>query len=90
MLPPFLRHGCWSRPAQPAGVRPGHTPTPACVHFGPQERERREREELLSTDRIQAIDATAISIDDEELEHHSRLQRATGGESQSVYANIFR
>jgi hypothetical protein len=45
-----------------------------------QEHERREREELLSTDRIQAIDATAISIDDAELDHHSRLQRATGGE----------
>lgn len=46
-----------------------------------QERERRERDELLSTDRIQAIDATAISIDDAELDQHSRLQRATGGEA---------
>jgi len=43
------------------------------------ERQSRDREELFAVGKAKSVDTTAIFIDQEELEHHTKLQRANGG-----------
>lgn len=44
-----------------------------------QDRDKRDREELLASNQAQLVDTTAIFIDPADLDHHSRLQQANGG-----------